>query len=162
MSVRFERMTIFCRDLDASLAFYRDLVGLVAVEEKVIEGPAAGSLLRLPSCRMRIALLAPDAASDAVLGLFEVSGTDMPVIDKPLGRAAHGQTALVLSVRDFDGISARFEAAGVPTLTPPVRYPKTTASARSPAGLYRETIVHDPDGTLVSLMRIDPLPEAMA
>ena len=33
------------------------------------------------------------------------------------------------------------------------------ASERSPAGLYREMIVYDPDGVLVSVMQIDPLPE---
>ena len=48
--------------------------------------------------------------------------------------------------------------ASLDTLTPALQYPKAEASERSPAGLYREMIVHDPDGTLVSLMQIDPLP----
>lgn len=43
MSIGFGRVSIFCRNLDASLVFYRDLLGLVAVEEKVIEGAAAGA-----------------------------------------------------------------------------------------------------------------------
>jgi len=38
-------------------------------------------------------------------------------------------------------------------------YPKRTASARSPAGLYREMIVYDPDNVPVSILQIDPLPE---
>jgi hypothetical protein len=66
---------------------------------------------------------------------------------------------VVLATTDFDGVAARLAAAGVRVLTRPLRYPKKTASARSPAGIYRETIVFDPDGILVSLMQIDPLPD---
>jgi catechol 2,3-dioxygenase-like lactoylglutathione lyase family enzyme len=159
MTLAFERVTIFCRDLDASLAFYRDLLGLVPVEEKTIEGAAAGGLLQLPPCRMRIALLAPAADAHASIGLFEISETQVAALPIPQGPPAHGQVAVVLATSDFDGVAARLAAAGVRVLTPPLRYPKKTASARSPAGIYRETIVFDPDGILVSLMQIDPLPE---
>lgn len=160
MTVRFERATLFCRDLDASLGFYRDLLGLVPVEEKVIEGAAAGGLLQLPPCRMRIALLAGDAGAPASIGLFEIGGVEIETIAAPIGRPAYGQSAIVLMTDDFDGIAARIAAAGVRMLTPPLVYPKRAASQRSPAGLYRETIVYDPDGFLVSLMQIDPLPDA--
>lgn len=160
MSLGFERLTIFCRDLDASIAFYRDLLGLVCVEEKTIEGAAAGGLLQLPPCRMRIAMLAPTAAGDAVLGLFEISGTALDRIAPPHGRPAYGQAALVLSTDDFDVLQARLEAANARFLTPALRYPKHQASARSPAGIYREMICYDPDDILISVMQIDPLPKA--
>lgn len=159
MTLAFQRFTIFCRDLDASLGLYRDVLGLVPVEEKVIEGAAAGALLQLPPCRMRIALLAVDAEADPIVGLFEVCGVDLDAIDYPRGRPAFGQTALLLSTTDFDGVHARLEAAGTEFLTPPLRYPKHQASERSPAGIYREMIFHDPDGQLVGVMQIEPLPE---
>lgn len=54
MHLQFERFTLFCRDLEASLRFYRDTLGLVVVEEKTQEGPMAGGLLQLPACRIRI------------------------------------------------------------------------------------------------------------
>jgi catechol 2,3-dioxygenase-like lactoylglutathione lyase family enzyme len=158
MSIGFERVSIFCRHLETSLAFYRDLLGLAAVEQKVIEGAAAGALLQLPPCRMRIVLLAPAADGDVILGLFEISGVALDRI-APSQRPAYGQTALVLSTSDFDRLHVKLESAGVGFLTPPVRYPKRQASERSPAGLYREMIVYDPDGALVSIMQIDPLPE---
>lgn len=159
MSIGFGRVSIFCRNLDASLVFYRDLLGLVAVEEKVIEGAAAGALLQLPPCRMRIVLLAPAADADVVLGLFEISGVALERMEPPSQRVAHGQTALVLSTSEFDRLHGKLESAAVSFLTAPVRYPKRQASERSPAGLYREMIVYDPDGVLVSIMQIDPLPE---
>lgn len=155
----FERMTIFCRDLDASLAFYRDLLGLIVVEQKALEGAAAGALLRLPPCRMRIALLAPAMDAPVLLGLFEISGTPLEALTPRRDQPQHGQAALVLRTDRFDELAATLADAGVSVLTPPLRYPKAEASERSPAGLYHEMIMHDPDGTLVSLMQIDPLPE---
>lgn len=159
MSVGFARLSIFCRDVAASLGFYCDLLGLVKVEDKVIEGPAAGGLLQLPPCRLRIVLLAPAADADVVVGLFEIGGVPLDRLEIPSGRVAQGQTALVLSTTEFDALHARLESAGTKFLTPPVRYPKRQASERSPAGLYREMIAYDPDGLLVSVMQIDPLPE---
>lgn len=161
MSLGFERVTIFCRDLERSLGLYRDLLGLVPVEEKAIEGAAAGALLQLPPCRMRIALLAPSADADAVLGLFEIRGVELDEMAPPAGRPARGQTAIVLATDQFDAIEARLRAAEVRFLTPPLRYPKRQKSERSPAGVYREMIFYDPDDVLVSVMQIDPLPEEM-
>lgn len=154
----FARMTILCRSLDASLRFYRDTLGLAVVEEKTLSGAAAGALLQLPPCRMRVALLAPTPSAPVLLGLFEVSGTPMDAIEVRRDQPQHGQCALVLDTDEFDTVAVRLVAAGVSILTPPVRYPKAEASARSPAGLYREMIVHDPDGVLVSVIQVDPLP----
>lgn len=157
MRLQFERFTIFCRDMRASLAFYRDVLGLLVVEEKTLEGAAAGALLQLPPCRIQIALLAAAADAPVIVGLFQISETPMATLHPPTGQPACGQTALVLSTNDFDGLHAALTAAGSRFLTPPVRYPKRQASPRSPAGIYREMIVYDPDGVPVSLLQIDPL-----
>lgn len=93
-----------------------------------------------------------------LLGQFEISQVELGRVDLPVGRPAHGQASLVLSTDDFAGLHRRLEAAGIAFLTPPLRYPKTTASARSPAGIYHEMIAYDPDGVLVSIMQIEPLP----
>jgi catechol 2,3-dioxygenase-like lactoylglutathione lyase family enzyme len=159
MTLSFQRTSVFCRDLESSLGFYRDLLGLVPVEEKTIEGAAAGALLQLPPCRMRIALLAVDLAADPVVGLFEVGGVPLEAVNYPRAGVGFGQTAILFATHEFDAVHARLEAAGAHFLTPPVRYPKRTASARSPAGIYREMIVRDPDGQLVGIMQIEPLPE---
>ena len=157
MRLQFERFTIFCRDMQASLTFYRDVLGLLVVEEKTLEGPAAGGLLQLPACRMQIALLAAAADAPVIVGLFQISETPMATLQPPIGQPAYGQTALVLSTTDFDGVHAALVAASSRFLTVPVRYPKRQASERSPAGIYREMIVYDPDGIPVSILQIDPI-----
>ena len=159
MHLQFERFTLFCRDLDASLRFYRDTLGLVVVEEKTLEGPMAGGLLQLPACRIRIAMLAAEAEAAVIVGLFEISQTALNTLAPPLGKPAHGQAALVLSTDCFDALHCALGAAGYRFLTPPLAYPKHTASARSPAGLYREMIVYDPDHVPVSILQIEPLPK---
>ncbi|MGE8224245.1 MAG: VOC family protein [Stenotrophomonas sp.] len=159
MKLQFERFTLFCQDLEASLRFYRDLLGLVVVEEKVMEGPMAGGLLQLPACRIRVAMLAPDTDAAVIVGLFEISQTALNTLAPPLGKPAYGQAALVLSTERFDALHGALSAAGCRFLTPPLAYPKRIASARSPAGLYREMIVYDPDHVPVSILQIEPLPK---
>jgi catechol 2,3-dioxygenase-like lactoylglutathione lyase family enzyme len=161
MHLQFARFTLFCRDLDASLGFYRDTLGLVVVEEKTLQGPMAGALLQLPACTMRICLLAASSDAPVIVGLFEISGTPMARIDAPQAAPAHGQSALVLTTDRFDALHAALQSGGYRFLTPPLAYPKPVASERSPAGLYREMIVFDPDGVPVSLLQIDPLPNTL-
>ncbi|WEN14125.1 VOC family protein [Rhodanobacter sp. AS-Z3] len=162
MHLQFERFTIFCRDLQASLAFYRDVLGLIVVEEKLLEGAAAGALLQLPPCRMQIALLAAAVDAPVIVGLFQISDTPMATLQPPLVQPACSQTALVLSTSNFDGLHNALSAAGSRFLTPPVRYPKRQASERSPAGVYREMIVYDPDNIPVSILQVEPFAEAGA
>ena len=47
MELQFERFTLFCRDLEASLRFYRDALGLLSMEadplaEELLFGRLAG------------------------------------------------------------------------------------------------------------------------
>lgn len=157
MNMRFERTTIFCRDMGASIAFYRDLLDFVVIEDKVIDGAAAGGLLQLPPCRIRIVLLAPAGGAPPSLGLFEITGVALDSVTLPVGRPAHGQTALVFRTAAFEAVRERLQAANAEFLTPPLRYPKRQASEHSPAGIYQEMIVYDPDRVLISVLQIDPL-----
>ncbi len=157
MSLSFSRLTVFCKDAERSLAFYRDLLGLVVVEDKVIEGAAAGTLLQLPPCRMRILFLAASPESPIIVGLFEIALPDLEAMAPPVRRPATGQTSLVLETDEFDELAARLERAKVRFLTPPHRYIKSAASTRSPAGTYCQMIVYDPDNVLVGIGQILPL-----
>ncbi len=159
MNLQFERFTLFCRDMEASLRFYRDTLGMVVVEEKTLQGAMAGGLLQLPPCTMRIALLAGANDTAVIVGLFEISDVAIDAIEVPIGKPLQGQTALVLSTTGFDALHGALAAAGYRFLTPPLNYPKRVASERSPAGFYREMIVYDPDNVPVSILQIDPFAE---
>ena len=104
MRRQFERFTISCRDMQASLTFYSDVLGLLAVEEKILGGAAACGLLQLPACRMQIAQLAAADDAPVIIGLFQISKTPMATLHPRIGQPACGQTALVLSTSDFDNL----------------------------------------------------------
>ena len=44
-----KRMTIFNRDMEASLALYRDILGFTVIEDKLISGPGNGSAVTPPT-----------------------------------------------------------------------------------------------------------------
>lgn len=157
MSITFSRTTLFCRDIEKSLQLYRDTLGLHVIDDKALEGPAAGALLGLGPCTLRIVLLADDGESNPTVGLFQVSGIELPTLTEPPTRMALGQTATVFATDRFDQLVETLRDAGTPFLTEPLAYPKKQASPGSPAGLYKEVICFDPDGNLVSLMQISPL-----
>ena len=154
----FQRTTIFCRDAEQSLQLYRDILGFEVIEDKTISGPAAGALIQLPDCTLRMLLLATSKAAEPVIGLFQVTDAAVDSVQGPRDRICYGQTAIVLSTDDFEGVEKRLVDAGTDFLTKPLSYEKKVASAYSPAGIYREMIFYDPDGVLVSVLQILPLP----
>jgi catechol 2,3-dioxygenase-like lactoylglutathione lyase family enzyme len=159
MPTAFSRTTLFCREIEKSLQLYRDALGLHVIDDKTLEGPAAGALLGLGPCTLRIVLLADNGESNPTVGLFQVSGVELPSLQQPPTRMALGQTATVFATDRFDELVASLRESGTPFLTEPLVYPKKQASPGSPAGLYKEAICFDPDGNLVSLMQISPLTE---
>lgn len=156
MNPMFSRITIFCRDVERSLSLYRDTLGFRVLEDKTIEGPAAGALIGLGSCSLRMILLGENDESAPVLGLFQISNAEVPETALPPEGIAHGKAAMVINTDDFDGVYEKLKADKVQFLTEPLSYNKPTSSPYSPAGTYREMIFRDPDNLLVSVMQIIP------
>jgi catechol 2,3-dioxygenase-like lactoylglutathione lyase family enzyme len=155
-----KRVSIFCKDLEKSLALYRDILGMVVIEDKTVQGPFIGKLINLPSCTMRIVYLSADPKLDAgLIGLFHISEPAMPVLSPPAQGTMHwGQSSFVLATEKGDEIYADLVKAGYTVLTPPTPYTKPTDDAYMKAGIYTEIIFYDPDGLAVSLLGYKPLP----
>lgn len=156
-----KRVSIFCRDLDKSLAFYRDILGMKVIEEKTVSGPFIGKLINLPSCTMRIVFLSADTSIDAgLVGLFHVVEPALPSAPRPAPGQLHwGQGSFVFSTEHGDAIYAALQKAGTQFLTPPTPYTKPTDDAYMKAGVYTEMIFYDPDGLMVSIIGYKPLPK---
>jgi catechol 2,3-dioxygenase-like lactoylglutathione lyase family enzyme len=155
-----KRVSIFCRDIEKSLALYRDILGMVVIEDKTVKGPFIGKLINLPSCTMRIIYLSADPSIDAgLIGLFHITEPKLPELSPPAQTTMHwGQSSFVLGTDKGDEIYADLVKAGYTFLTPPTAYPKPTDDAYMKAGLYTEMIFYDPDGLAVSLLGYKPLP----
>ncbi|HNP66050.1 MAG TPA: VOC family protein [Woeseiaceae bacterium] len=157
MALTFQRLTIFCHDIEKSLRVYRDVLGLRIIVDKTISGAAAGALLGLPACDIRMIMLSVEDGAQPMLGLFDISGTELET--RPAGprNLVRKQTALVLGTDDFDATLADIRAASLDLLTEPQDYISPGAGPDAPSMRYRETIFIDPDDVLVSITQVVPV-----
>ena len=156
-----KRVTLWVRDIEASLRVYHDALGLQVVEDKSLAGPLIARQVGLAEARLRIVHLAAGGQEHGWIGLYAISDTQpapMQSLPRPDGFPRYGQAAVVLSVQGLAAIVTRLRAVpGVQFITEPTEYRKTTPGDSTPAGIYRETIFFDPDGIPVSLMEYTPL-----
>jgi len=150
-----KRVTLWVRSADRSLGFYRDLLHLSVLDDKVLEGPYVARLIGLESCRIRMVHLAPAGATHGWLGLYEVTAaTPAPreAAAPDPDRIMYGLASIVLEVDDVAARSAALKRAGVRFMLAPMSYDKASPSPGMPAGTYTEAICFDPDGVSVSLI----------
>jgi catechol 2,3-dioxygenase-like lactoylglutathione lyase family enzyme len=143
-------------DLDRSIEFYRDRIGLELL------GPQG----KRPFASVPAIQKATNAAGAQVrLALFKIPGSEIGVeaaefkdIERhPIQPRFQdpGSGNLILLVRDVDAMLAALKKADVPVVT--------TGGAPVPIrGNTRAVIVKDPDGYFVELMQLDPLPDTTA
>jgi catechol 2,3-dioxygenase-like lactoylglutathione lyase family enzyme len=130
-------------NLERSLGFYRDLLGLEVVMTQERQGGYFGEIVGYPDAHVRMAHLRPPGSEHA-LELFEYlvpEGRRHEVEPRDIGL-----THVCLVVDDLDGVYARLADSGTCTFfTPPVEV-DTGVNAGSRA-LY----LRDPDGTILEL-----------
>jgi catechol 2,3-dioxygenase-like lactoylglutathione lyase family enzyme len=140
--------TVF--ELDRSLVFYRDLLEMKVLWERVYEEAYVQTLVGYPTLRLRCAYLQVPG-STVCLELLEYQNVPREQVE--LRRADPGNAHLAIAVNDLDGLCRRLKQAGVKFVSEPVV---------STAGHYRgsKTVyVCDPDGISVQLLEIHHEPE---
>jgi catechol 2,3-dioxygenase-like lactoylglutathione lyase family enzyme len=154
-----KRTTLWVRNLERSLAFYRDIIGLAVLEQKELAGPAIAGLVGFEDGRMRIAHLGLPGSTHGWVGLYEISGTRPPAQElapPPRERIALGQTVIVFETADIDTVRRRLLEAKCRLLKEPGQYVRPARDGVPGARLI-EIIVFDPDDVLVSIMGSKPL-----
>ncbi len=143
-------------DLDRTVAFYRDVVGLEIATDPPSTWDAEPWLRRLhgtPDSPIRFATAQIPGAT---------WGIEMVEFKDPHRRPAQprvqdpGACTVALLVRDFDAVYARLKRAGTPVVSAggkPIDFPELHS---------RAVIVRDPDGHFVELVQPSPLPETKA
>jgi catechol 2,3-dioxygenase-like lactoylglutathione lyase family enzyme len=128
----------------ASLAFYRDLLGLRVTGEGEDEGPELDAITGLRGVRMRYAEL--DLGGGQLLEVIEYRSP----AGEPLGQRPcdPGASHLALRVDDVDALWERLAADGVGEGSRP-----TTIRAPGPWLGARCVYVNDPDGRTVELVQ---------
>jgi catechol 2,3-dioxygenase-like lactoylglutathione lyase family enzyme len=140
---RVRHVGIVVRDLDLSLTFYRDLLGLSVIREMDEEGVFLDAILGTEKARVRTVKLAGTAGETQVELL---SFTDpVPEIGAAPTLFRAGPTHVAFTVGDLDGIYRRMTAAGITFTTDP---------QLSPDGRAKVTFCRDPDGTALELVEV--------
>jgi len=131
-------------DLDRSLAFFRDRLGLEVVSTREIEDEYFGRIVGLPGCLVKAALLRIPGSSHFV-ELFEYL--------RPAGQVLSprpcdpGSTHLSLLVHDLRGFYERLHRNGVAFVSEPVRI--EAGPNKGGYGVY----LRDPGGILIELFQ---------
>lgn len=134
-------------DLDRSVAFYRDVLGLTPQGEMQMNGPESTLLFGREGCTARVAYL---RAADPQAPLVElIQFTDQSAGQGRPDLFTTSISELCFTVDDMDGEYQRLRAFGVEFLSEP----QTFDSRRYGLGQSRAVYFRDPDGNILELIQ---------
>jgi len=149
--VDVRRVTLVVRDIDRSLALYRDALGLTVVYDQLI-GAGTGADGKPTPPSVRLVLLRANDDFVGLIGLMQRLQDAPPPPPTP-AKARAGQVILVINAKDME---QRFpKAAAVPGVT--VSTPPTPLEYPAPGGGTIPVLfsaIWDPDGFFVELNQL--------
>ena len=149
------RITLFCRDLEKSLALYRDILGFEEVESKTIQTKAFNELMNIhdKNCFVRISYLQSERSDHGLIALFEINSSELDKNQSiQTAQIQYGQSVIVLSTKDHKKIYRELKKKDYTFLVEPTEYEKLEDSEYIKAGLNKEMSFYDPDGFLINLI----------
>ena len=143
MIIGIHHTALSIKDMDRSLAFYRDLLGLEVVFDTSWEkgSEIADKILRVKDTSARQAML---KVGNAYLELFEFHSPDIAPMAEDRPVVDRGITHIALDVKDVDAEYERLSKAGMIFHCEPVNLGKTV----------RTTYACDPDGNVLELQEV--------
>ena len=142
MTPAIHHTVLAVRDLEQSLRFYRDGLGLEVLQDRTVEGDWPG-LFGAPSRSLHVVFLGDSSTPDVSSGVLELNEFDSEVGSAPVDQAHYGLTMISYFV-DVEATLARL--AGLRLGGEPARVEQQT-----PNGTITIATVRDPDGTTVLL-----------
>ncbi|MBW2316706.1 MAG: VOC family protein [Deltaproteobacteria bacterium] len=139
---RFSHLGLCVADIDASLRFYRDVLGFRERTRIEVSGGLAERLLQLPSLELGAVYLERDGLRLELLHFASPGHTGEPVA-RPMNGL--GLTHLSLRVSDVDAVLDRVLDAGGRVLE--------ETRMEAPGGAVVAVFVLDPDGTRIELVQ---------
>ena len=135
-------------DLDRSVAFYRDVLGLEYQGELVMEGPAADAIFGRPDSRARVAYLCGGKALNSPpVELIQFTEHRPEEQKTDLFRTSVSEICFVTD--DIQKEYERLTALGEEFISPPQEFDFTADGF----GRSRAVYLRDPDGIILELMQ---------
>ena len=145
MVKRVDHFALTVGDLERSLRFYRDLLGLEVKVRRVWNEEYVREMVGFPDASMDIALLALPGSEDQQLELIEYQQPRARPPHNPINAA--GSAHLCFMVDDIQETYDRLRQEGIEFVSAPVAVPVGPNKGRRTAYLL------DPDGIVVQLMQ---------
>ena len=143
-TIAFGHVGLQVADMDRSVAYYRDVIGLRFLERLTREDAYLKVVVGYPDVTLDVAVLV-EPASGALLELLRYHGTKGTPVDA--ATANPGTAHVCFQVDDVDAVWERAAAAGYGSVNPPV----TPTAGRWTGG--RSVYLKDPDGIRVELVQ---------
>jgi len=136
---------IVVTNMEKSLKFYRDLLGLSIVRNMDESGEYLDNMLSIKNAHVNTVKLAANDKEDGVLvELLEFkSNPQTPKDNSDISRI--GASHVAFTVNDLDKLYSEFVVAGINFNAPP---------QFSPDGYAKVTFCRDPDGTPIELVQV--------
>lgn len=135
-------------DMERSLGFYRDLLGLKVETDGVREGAEISKVVGYPDAKIRAVYLGAGDMRHSVELIEYINPPGKKI--SPVERNDVGATHLGIIVDDLDGVYQELSAKGVEFVGPPVTRPDRTLYAR------KVVYLQDPDGNWLEFLSGSP------
>ena len=141
---RIDHLNVVVTDMDRSIAFYTEALGLSRGFETVLEGGWIETVTGLPGARARCVFMEaePGGARLELLQYLTPAGEALAPNRVP---NTPGIRHVAFVVEDIDALHARLRERGCAPVGPPVEVPFQVGTQ----GKKRLFYFHDPDGTLL-------------
>lgn len=145
-SPRLDHVSITTADLDRSVAFYGDVLGLALLASGEAGEPELSDLVGIPGVRVRYAEF--DLGAPHILEVLEYLSARGEALEPSPNRP--GATHIALAVADISPVKARLDAAGA-TVSRDV----VTLTEDTDWNGVRTLYARDPDGVSIELVERD-------
>jgi glyoxylase I family protein len=140
-----DHIAVTVSDMDRSLAFYRDLLGLKEVERHRLEGETISKMTGKPDVIMQVVRLAAPETPNILLDLQEYVSPKGKMSTAKLGDIAHSH--FCFGVPDVWGAYRDLKAKGIEFVSEPVSFDLDW-------GIVHVMFMKDPDGFIIELQQI--------
>jgi catechol 2,3-dioxygenase-like lactoylglutathione lyase family enzyme len=148
------RVSIIVDDMEASLAFYRDTMGLRVFYDQEITSPEEGMMLGLPGAKVRVVSLQSGDSDIGMVGLVEVREPGLPPKAPVRESVGAPDAALVFVTESMHSMHEKVTTAGVRLQTAPLEYEIPQR------GICAGMSFYDPSGLLMDITQLAPLSES--
>ena len=154
LPIDLRRTTLVVRDIDRSLAFYRDALGMQVIYDNAIRTPRSAASDAEAVRASRLVFLRANDDYVGIIGLLQYTKPVRPAHDQGDEPFSTGSIVLVFNADDLDAAFARArQVRGVRVLYEPGRreYPSYDGTGTIPVMV---SVLTDPDGFVVELNQL--------